>query len=88
MTIGKQTAQGVCFMKTTAQFLGSNIKIVPDDNAIKLGCCDRCGPLLNTSERISEQALSCSLKGGDRLDELAAMDFSMIAVALKPSLLV
>ena len=75
-------------MKTTAQFLGSNIKIVPDDNAIKLGCCDRCGLLLNTSERISEQALSCSLKGGDRLDELAAMDFSMIAVALKPSLLV
>ena len=40
------------------------------------------------SERISEQALSCSLKGGDRLDELAAMDFSMIVVALKPSWLV
>ena len=48
MTIGKETAQGICFMKTTAQFLGSNIKIVPDDNAIKLGCCDRCGLLLNT----------------------------------------
>ena len=29
----------------------------------KLGCCDCCGLPLNAPERISEQAVSCSLEG-------------------------
>ena len=39
------------------------MKIARDDSAAKLGCSDWCGFPLNASERISEQALSCSLKG-------------------------
>ena len=52
---------------------------------------------LNASERISEQALSCSLEGWSiyflrlaslAISELATFDLSMIAVALTPSWLV
>lgn len=40
-----------------------NRKIALDDSAIEFGCCDQCGLPLNDLERISEQALSCSLEG-------------------------
>ena len=70
-----------------------NMKIARDDSAAKLGCSDRCDFQLNASERISEQALIFSLEGrpiyvseacfavmtGDRHDELAAMDLTMIS---------
>ena len=70
-----------------------NMTIAWDDSAIELGCSDWCGLPLNASERISEQALIFSLEGrpiyvseacfavmtGDRHDELAAMDLTMIS---------
>ena len=73
-----------------------NMKIARDDSAAKLGCSDLCDFPLNASERISEQALIFSLEGRpiyvseacftvmtrDSHDELAAMDLTMIAVAL------
>ena len=76
-----------------------NMKIARDDSAVKLGCSDWCGLPLKALERISEKALIFHWKGGrceacftsmtgDRHDKLAAMDLSMIAVALTPSFLV
>ena len=74
-----------------------NMKIARDDSAAKLGCSNRCDFPLNASERISEQALIFSLEGrpmqflrlavmtGDRHDERAAMDFSMIIFTQTPS---
>ena len=75
-----------------------NMKIARFDSALKLGCSDRCGLPLNTSGRISEEALfftrrtadavseACfTTMTGDHHGELAAMDLSMIAVALTPS---
>ena len=72
-----------------------NIKIVRDDSAVTLGCSDWCGLPLNASERIAEQPLiftrraadvvpeACfSVMTKDHHDELAAMDLSVIAVAL------
>ena len=73
------------------------MKVAWDDSAVKLACCDYCGLPLNASERIPEQALFTrreadviseaifTMMTGDRDDELAAMDLSMIAVALTPS---
>ena len=40
-----------------------NMKIAWDDSAVKLGISVLCGLPLNASERISEQALSCTLEG-------------------------
>ena len=75
-----------------------NIKIARDDSAVTLGCSDWCGLPLNASERISERALIFSLDvvpeacftamTEDHHDELAAMDLSVIAVALTPAWLV
>ena len=78
-----------------------NIKIARDDSAVTLGCSDWCGLALNAWERISEQAFIFHSKSGwcstwgflhcdDRrsLDELTAVDLSVIAVALTPAWLV
>ena len=76
-----------------------NMKIARDDSAVKLGCSDLCGLPLKALEKISEKGLIFHWKGGrceacftsmtgDRHDKLAAMDLSMIAVALTPSFLV
>ena len=78
-----------------------NTEIARDDSTAKLSCNDWCDFPLNTSERISEQALfftrraadvaseACfTVMTGDRHDGRAAMDFSMIIFAQKPSWLV
>ena len=76
-----------------------NMKIALDDSAVKLGCSDWCGLPPNASERISEKALivftlraadvvsdACyTAMTGNRYDERAVLDLSMIAVALTPS---
>ena len=69
-----------------------NVKIARDDSALTLGCSDRCGLSLNSSEGISEQALIFFTRRAaeayftamteDGHDELAATDLSVIAVAL------
>ena len=104
MTSRKQTVQSECFMNERQPNSPGNMKIVQDDSAIKLGCSDWCGLPINASGRMSEQALIFSLEGRqmkflwlasvvtamteDGHDKRAAMDLTMIAVALTPSWLV
>ena len=54
----------VCVLWVNDSWIHRVIKIAWDDIAVELGCCEWRGLLLKKSERISEQALSCSLRGG------------------------
>ena len=57
----KQFKEGVLWRNDSR--IHRNIKIARDDSAVTLGCTDWCGLPLNSSERISEQALIFSLEG-------------------------
>ena len=54
----------VCVLLVNDSRIHRVMKITWDDSAVELGCCEWRGLLLKKSERISEQALSCSLRGG------------------------
>ena len=97
----KQTVQGECFFLMNDCRIHWDMKIARDDSAAKLGCSDWCNFPLNASKDIRARSYfftrrtadvvseACfTVMNGDRHDERAAMDFSMIIFALTPSWLV
>ena len=54
----------VCVLLVNDSRIHRVMKITWDDSAVELGCCEWLGLLLKKSDRISEQALSCSLREG------------------------
>ena len=96
----KKTAQGVLWINDSR--IHENMKVAGDDSAVKQACCDWCmwpstqriGKDINASSLLTRRAVDVISETfframtGDRDDELAAMDLSMIAVAQTPSWLV
>ena len=82
MTIRKQSVKA-CVLWMNDGRIYWNMKIAQDDSAVKLGCNDWCGLPLNVSERISEQALNCSLEGRQmkfpRLTRLLSTEIAMMS---------
>ena len=89
----------VCCMNNERR-IHKDMKIAQDDSTVKLGYFVRCGLPLHVSEGyqskllvVQSKGVRCNVKAcfiamtEDRHYELAAMDLSMIAVALTPSYL-
>ena len=80
--------QGVCFINEWQPNSQEHVHFSTYESAVELGCCDWCELPPNTSERISEQALSWRVDNvisaayftvmtEDRRDKIALIDQSI-----------